>query len=71
MQHNLITPEKSKLKTSYKITDQYSLKMSGHKRQKKKKKNLTSYHRLEDTKNKLKPHALWHLKLDPRTQKGH
>ena len=37
MQHNL-TPEKSKLKTSYKKADQYSLKMSGHKRPKKKKK---------------------------------
>ena len=63
MQHNL-TPEKSKLKTSYKITDQYSLKMSGHKRPKKKKKNLTSCHRLEDTKNKLKLNALWHLRMD-------
>lgn len=68
MQHNL-TPEKSKLKTSYKITDQYSLKMSGHKRpkkQKKQKKNLTSCHRLEDTKNKLKLNALWHLRMDLR-----
>lgn len=66
MQHNL-TPEKSKLKTSYKITDQYSLKMSGHKRQKeKKKKNLTSCHRLEDTKNKLKLNAMWNLRLDLR-----
>lgn len=65
MQHNL-TPEKSKLKTSYKITDQYSLKISGHKRQKEKKKNLTSCHRLEDTKNKLKLNAMWNLRLDLR-----
>ena len=62
MQHNL-TPEKSKLKTSYKKADQYSLKMSGHKRPKK-RKNLTSCQRLEDTKNKLKLNALWHLRMD-------